>query len=50
MRGTWIRWVTSALVEAEKRFRRVRGYRDMQHLVGALDALAPPDGMVADVA
>ena len=44
------RWVASALVEAEKRFRRVRGYRDLQHLVGALDALAPPDGMVADVA
>ena len=44
------RWVASALVEAEKHFRRVRGYRDLQHLVGALDALAPPDGMVADVA
>ncbi len=27
------RWVASALVEAEKRFRRVRGYRDLQHLV-----------------
>ena len=35
---------------AEKHFRRVRGYRDLQHLVGALDALAPPDGVVADVA
>ena len=42
------RWVASALVEAEK--QRVRGYRDLQHLVGALDALAPPDGVVADVA
>ena len=39
-----------ALVEAEKHFRRVRGYRDLQHLVGALDALAPPDGVVANVA
>ena len=44
------RWMASALVEAEKHFRRVRGYRDLQHLVGALDALAPPDGVVADVA
>ena len=44
------RWVASALVEAEPRFRRVRGYRDLLHLVGALDALAPPDGVVADVA
>ena len=45
-----MRPVASALVEAEKHFRRVRGYRDLQHLVGALDALAPPDGVVADVA
>ena len=44
------RWVASALVEAEKHFRRVRGYRDLPHLVNALDALAPPDGVVADVA
>ena len=44
------RWVASALVEAEPRFRRVRGYRDLRYLVGALDALAPPDGAVAAVA
>ena len=44
------RWVASALVEAEPRFRRVRGYRDLRYLVAALDALAPPDGAVADVA
>ena len=44
------RWVASALVEAEPRFRRVRGYRDLLHLVGAPDAVAPPDGVVADVA
>ena len=40
------RWVASALVEAEPRFRRVRGYRDLRYLVAALDALAPPDGAV----
>ena len=44
------RWVASALVEAEPRFRRVRGYRDVRYLVGALDALAPPDEVVAEVA
>ena len=44
------RWVTSALVEAEPRFRRVRGYRDLRYLVAALDAPAPPDRAVADVA
>ena len=37
-------------MEAEPRFRRVRGYRDLLHLVGALDALAPPYGVFADVA
>ena len=42
--------VVSALVDAEPRFRRVRGYRDVQYLVGALDALAPPDDVVAEVA
>ena len=42
-------WVTSALVEAELLFRRVRGYRDLRYLVGVLDALAPPAGAVADV-
>ena len=44
------RWVASALVEAEPRFRRVRGYRDLRYLVAALDALASPDDAVADVA
>ena len=44
------RWVASALVEAEKHFRRIRGYRDLPHLLAALDALAPPDRLVADVA
>ena len=44
------RWVASALVEAEPRFRRGWGYRDLRYLVGALDAVAPPDGAIADVA
>ena len=35
------RWVASALVEAEKRFRPIRGYRDLQPLVRALDAMRP---------
>lgn len=44
------RWVASALVEAEPRFRRGAGYRDLRYLVAALDALASPDDAVADVA
>ena len=43
------RWVASALLEAGQRFRRVGGYRDMPHLVAALDALAPPEVSVEQV-
>ena len=44
------RWVASALLEAQQRFRRVRGYREMRHLVSALDAMAPPDADMEQVA
>jgi transposase-like protein len=33
------RWVGAALLEAEKRFRRLRGYRSMPQLIAALDRL-----------
>ena len=33
-----IRWVTAAIVEAEKKFRRVQGWRDIEKLIRALDA------------
>lgn len=33
------RWVCGALLEAAKKFRRIRGYRDMSRLVAALDRL-----------
>jgi transposase-like protein len=45
-----VRWVSAALQEAEKAFRRVRGFRDMRRLVAALDAQhadAHEDSMVA---
>ena len=44
------RWVSAALLEAEKNFRRVRGYRDMRHLIRALDALSPHDTKQSQVA
>ena len=34
-----IRWVSAAIVEAEKTFRRVHGWRDITKLVAALDLL-----------
>ena len=33
-----IRWVVTGLLEAKKRFRRVKGYRDMPQLIAALEA------------
>jgi transposase-like protein len=33
-----VRWVVTALMEAEKKFRRVKGYRDLSKLLTALDA------------
>jgi transposase-like protein len=34
-----LRWCVTALIEAEKRFRRVKGHREMPQLVAALEAL-----------
>lgn len=32
-----VRWVVAALVDAEKKFRRIRGYRDLADLFASLD-------------
>jgi len=32
-----LRWVASAFSDAKDRFRKLRGYRDMKHLIVALD-------------
>jgi hypothetical protein len=34
-----IRWVSAAIVEAEKKFRRVQGWRDIKRLIRALEAI-----------
>jgi putative transposase len=33
------RWGATALMEAEKGFRRIKGHRDLPHMLKALDAL-----------
>lgn len=33
-----LRWCVTALIEAERRFRRVKGHREMPQLVAALEA------------
>ena len=32
-----VRWVSAGIVAAEKKFRRVQGWRDIEQLVRALD-------------
>jgi transposase-like protein len=44
------RWVAAALREAEKQFRRVRGYRDMPRLIAALDAARRSETRIAKIA
>ncbi len=34
-----LRWGVTGLIEAEKKFRRVKGHRDMPQLIAAIDAL-----------
>ena len=40
-----LRWVGSSLHEAQRGFRRVKGFRDMKHLVAALDRRSQHDGV-----
>lgn len=35
--GMIVRWVSSAVLEAQKRFRRIRGYKEMDRLIAALE-------------
>lgn len=40
-----LRWIGSALHEAQGGFRRVKGFRDMKHLVAALDRRVEHEGV-----
>ncbi len=42
-----VRWVSAAIVEAEKKFRRVQGWRDIEKLVTALQELEAKDEAAA---
>jgi hypothetical protein len=35
--GMIVRWVSAAVLEAQKRFRRIRGYKEMDRLIAALE-------------
>ena len=42
-----VRWVSAAIVEAEEKFRRVQGWRDIAKLVTALEELEPNEEATA---
>jgi len=41
--GMAVRWAITGLVEAEKKFRRIRGHRELPQLVAALEAVVTVD-------
>ena len=43
-----VRWVSAAIVEAEKKFRRVQGWRDIERLVRALDLIEAKEEATAE--
>jgi putative transposase len=40
-----LRWVATGLHEAQNQFRRLKGFRDMKHLIAVLDRRSEPDGV-----
>jgi transposase-like protein len=43
-----LRWVSAAIVEAEKKFRRVQGWRDIEKLVRALNVIETKEEATAE--
>ncbi len=43
-----IRWVSAAVLEAQQRFRRIRGYKDMDRLIAALEPIEQEQQTVTD--
>ena len=43
-----VRWVSASIVEAEKKFRRVQGWKEIETLVRTLDALHPQEEAIAE--
>jgi hypothetical protein len=43
-----VRWVSAGLLEAQKHFRRIRGFRDLSHLLQALQALEAEQGATVE--
>ena len=43
-----VRWVSAAILEAEKKFRRVQGWKDIQKLIRSLNALETNEEAIAE--
>ena len=42
-----VRWVSAAIQEAEKNYRRVQGFRDIENLTKALEGIEAEDEAAA---
>ena len=43
-----LRWASAAAFDASKRFRRIRGYRELDHLIGALESIESEQNNTTD--
>ena len=43
-----VRWVSAAVLEAQKRFWRIRGYKEMDRLIAALERVEQEQETVTD--
>jgi transposase-like protein len=43
-----LRWASAAVLDASKRFRRIRGFRELDHLIRALDAIESEQKITTD--
>ena len=43
-----LRWASAAVLDASKRFRRIRGFRELDHLMGALESIEAEQNNTTD--
>ena len=43
-----LRWASAAVLDASKRFRRIRGFRELDRLIGALESIESEQNNTTD--
>lgn len=44
----FIGWVSAAVLDAQQRFRRIRGHKDMHRLIAALERIGQEETIATD--